>query len=160
MKVTINKLSAHCSSTGALCVFWEDEQGLRYHFWMRDVQESMRLCRGDALEFIIYRNGNSGVTRYLNSAKGYGAKALALIFPHLPRLTQEATEKAEVEKAAAKAENYKRVAAMRVRSAGPALLEALEAALDQIDAEWAAGYEPPEWRAKACAAVALARGES
>ena len=43
--------------------------------------------------------------------------------------------------------------------AAPDLLAALKAAVDDVDAAWADGFEPPAWRQPALAAIAKARGE-
>lgn len=47
----------------------------------------------------------------------------------------------------------------RLIAAAPDLLDALNAALDEIDRLYAEGYDEPEWAAQARAAVAKAAGD-
>lgn len=48
----------------------------------------------------------------------------------------------------------------RLKAINAELLAALNAALDQVDADWAQGIEPPAWAEQARAAIAKATGST
>lgn len=87
-----------------IAICWESD-GFRHHFWLSDYNNNP----GD---FVIYRNlplehpGAHGFNaRELESSKGYGAKVLPLILPHVPELIKQAHAEDEIKKAK-QAESY------------------------------------------------------
>lgn len=121
------------SENAPVAVSWNGE-GYRHHFWMRDYNREAKCAAeygqdGKPLDFTIYRNLPEGHpdargfrTRHLSTAKGYGAKVLAIVVPQLPALL-EAAELERQQNAAAEAVEQR--AQMRIhlaREAGPDLL--------------------------------------